>query len=464
MVRRAPLLGVLLVAACSAPVVDVTVAEPKVWGDDTVLRALALQRERLVPLTAGLRPGDYQEATGTRQDERTRTVLGVNLADPDAAGPQPPALDPGGGPWRSRWFGAFLPPLRPGLSFAEQLRQRVEGAQLLSGYELLFLGDARLLAPDSRAVLLRFDLSFNRYVDLGSRRRFVVVEFRVRGKREGTPRFEVYLLSPGYESVVSHERAVHDAVEEYATQLLGSWGGIGVSGSRGASERTRDEFEALLETPLQFAVYDARPLEQGGTRFAFAFGPRRRVETRSALSPARWFGAPWELAYELQPGPRTCQALLVFHGVRDPAPLELTVEVRCDGRLVAEEEVDAGLALRRTVTPLRTFDVTCPAPASAPATRRVRLVPTVCGDLLVDAGPAGAAFTPESSLLLGNVAVPESDVRYLGRGRLAVHVRPAPALQALLAQGETVVTGRVLTPDQPDFTFQVELVAPGGRK
>lgn len=475
MAPRLPhLLLALALAGCAAPLVDVTVSEPKVYGDDQVLRTLAVQRARLVPLASGIRPGDYQESFGVRTDERTRTTLGVNLADPDAPLPEPPGL--GGGragrfPTGSahhhrRYFRprySYPPPLQPGLTFNEQLRQRVNGAQLLSSYELLFLGDARLLDRKSRAALLRFDLSFNNYVDLGGRRRFAVVEFLVKGKKKGTPRFSIYLLSPEYSAMVSQERALTRLVSEYAGQVLGSWGGIGVTGSHGSSSQTREDFEALLETPLQFAIYDSREPAGGGRRFAFAFGPRRRLHERSRLNPARWFGSNYEIAYELQPGPRTCQALLVFHDVEEQAPVELEVSVFCDGRLVAEEDVDFARALRRGRRPLETFDVRCPPPTATARTRLVRIDPSVTTDILLASGPDGPSFSPQSEVFLGTAAVPPGDVRVLGRGRLLVRVRPSATLRALLARGERKTRGRVVTPDQPDLEFQVELV-PARRK
>jgi len=392
----------------------------------------------------------------------------VNLADPDVPPPEPPDLDgppaAGHGPGHHHRavyypYPPYPRPLQAGLTFNEQLRQRVEGAQLLSSYELLFLGDTGLLDRRSRAALLRFDLSFNNYLDLGGRRRFVVVEFVVRPKQPGTPRFSVYLLSPEYSAMVGQERALTRLVSEYAGQLLGSWGGIGVTGSHSATSETREDFETLLETPLQFAVYDSRETPGGGRRFAFAFGPRRRLHERSALNPARWFGSNFDIAYELQPGPRTCQALLVFHDVKEPGPVELEVSVFCDGRLVAEEDVDVARALHRSRRPLETFDVRCPPPATGVQTRSVRVDPSVTTDLLLTSGPDGPSFSPQSEVMVGTTAVPSGDVRFLGRGRLAVRVRPSAALRALLARGEGKASGRVITPDQPDLAFEVELVS-----
>lgn len=462
----------LVLGGCASQTVDVGVSEPKVFGDDMVLRMLAEQRERLGPLASGIRPGDYQESYGVRHDERSRTTLGLNLSDPHAPPPTPPAVEGErrrrgpAQPWR--WVRRGLrsalfyypPPLLPGLTFEEQLRQRVHASRLLSTHGLLLHGSTKLLDCKSRAALLRFDLSFNTYVDLGGRRQFTVVEFVVKPKRKDAPRFSVYLLSPEYSAMVSHERSLNRMVSQHALQLLGSWGGIGVTGSQGETTSVREDFEALLETPLQFAVYDSREVRGGGKRFVFAFGPRRRLSQRSVLNPARWFGANHEISYELQPGPRTCEALLVFEDVAGNAPVELEVSVFADGRLVAEDDVDVARALRRGRRPVRTFNVRCPTPQPDASTKAVRVDPSVTTDVMLSAGQDGPTFTPESQVFVGRTLVPSADVQVLGRGRLAVRVCPSPALQAAAARAEREARGRVVTPDQPDFGFKVELLPP----
>jgi len=472
--RALALICGLALASCASHTVDVGVSEPKVFGDDMVLRMLAEQRQRLGPLASGIRPGDYQESFVVRRTERSRTTLGLNLSDPGAAPPTPPAA---GGerarrrrplPWVRRGLqpGVFYypPPLQPGLTFEEQLRQRVHASRLLSTHGLLLHGSTRLLDRKSRAALLRFDLSFNTYADLGGRRQFTVVEFVVRPKRRDAPRFSVYLLSPEYSAMVSHEQSLNRLVSQHALQLLGSWGGIGVTGSHGETTSVREDFEALLETPLQFAVYDSREVEGGGKRFAFAFGPRRRLNQRSVLNPARWFGSNHKITYELQPGPRTCEALLVFEDVTGGAPVELEVSVFADGRLIAEDDVDVSRALRRGQRPVKTFDVRCPPGQAKKPTQTVRVDPGATTDVLLSAGPEGPTFTPESQVFVGSVLLPSTDARVLGRGRVAARVRPHAGLAAAASRGERELSGRVITPDQPDFTFKVELVSAGRQK
>ena len=459
--RRVLLALALACAGCAAPVVDVSVSEPKVFGDDQVLLALARQSERLIPLAQGIRPGDYQESFGVRHDSRAETDLALNLADPLAPSAHPRPQQPGPG-W-GRWWepGRFWPqPLVPGLSFRDQLRQRTAANWQLASEELLLAGDSTLRDPRSRCVLVRFEVSVNAYADLGSRRRFVVVEFVVRGKGEATPRFGVYLLAPEYAGYVSRERALTQVLDGYAAKLLGSWGGIGLTAGQSASDYERQELETLLETPLQFGIYDSRPAEGAGRRFAFALGPRRRLVERGLLNPARWFGPDYTLAYELQPGPRSCEALLVFRDVEPGQPVEVEVEVFSDGRLVAAEEVDLTPALNRG-RPLRTFDVRCPPGASSVQTRTVTLDPTVPTDLLLESDAGGPAFGTRSRVFVGSVSVAPQGVRFLGRGRLAVHVPASATLRREQERGEVVLSGRVVTPDQPDFSFEVRLVGGG---
>lgn len=258
--------------------------------------------------------------------------------------------------------------------------------------------------------------------------------------------------------MVGRESLTDSLVKEYAAQLLGSWGGIGVSAARGASDRLRRRFLSVLHTPLQFAIYTSR----GGGRdftFAFAFGPRRRLEERSLLDPARWFGSPYEIAYEVQPGPRSCHALLVFPNAARRAPVELQVSASYDGQLIAAEEVRIALGRRH---PRRsTFTVTCPPAARRRSgrTREVEVVPQAASDVLLVSGEGGPTFSADSAVFVGNAAIPRRDVRLLGRGRLAVRVRPRASLRALLQGGRRATTGRVLTPDQAEFRFKVKLLS-----
>ncbi len=460
---HASILGALL-TACAAPVVDVTVSAPRVYGDDHVLRTLADRHAQVRPAARGSIGAPFQESLGVRHHAATRLAATVDLVGPSDGEPEPPAAPAHPEGCRCRRCASLLVVIAgatgpfTGPTSSELLRQRLDIVDDVQAHERRSEGDAVLLGPRARTVLLGFDVCFNTYLDLGARRRFVVVAFRVRGKDSRTPPFEVHLLTPELRSIASDEWLVDVASTDLAATLLGSWGGTGLTAGWSSHDRLEERFEALLTTPLQFAIYRGRGnVEEPAFTFAFAFGPRRRLLERALLNPARWFGSSYEIAYELQPGPRPCEAVLVFPEVPPGAPLDLVVEVFCDGALVSEEEVDVARALGR---PLSTFDVACPPLPVVGATAALDLDPRTGADLVLDAGQDGPTFTVASQVLVGPLAVPASEVLVLGRGRLLVRVRPDAALVAALQRGTAALPGRVLTPDQRDFAFTVNLVAP----
>ena len=459
---HAVIIGALLLSACAAPVVDVTVSAPRVYGDDHVLRTLADRHAQVRPAARGAIGAPIQESLGIRHEEATRVAATVDLVGPSDGDPEAPAAPAHPDECRcGRCIALIIATTQgplTGPTSSEALRQRLDLVDDVLAHERRSEGDAALLGRRARAVLLRFDVCFNAYLDLGARRQFVVVAFRVGGKDARTPPFEVHLLAPELRSITSDEWLVDTASSDLAANLLGSWGGTGLTAGWSSRDRLEERFEALLVTPLQFAIYRGRGnVEEPAFSFAFAFGPRRRLLERALLNPARWFGSSYEIAYELQPGPRPCEAVLVFPDVLQGAPLDLVVDVFCDGALVSEEDVDVARALGR---PLSTFDVTCPPLPVVGPTAAVDFDPRTGADLVLDAGPDGPTFTIASQVLMGPVAVPASDVMVLGRGRLLVRGRPEPALMAALQRGAPSVPGRVLTPDQPDFAFTVNLVAP----
>ncbi len=456
--------GLLLLTACAPQVVPVTVGAPKVWGDDHVLASLA-ERQREVRALGGraaLEAAPVQESFAVRHDGSSRLSAGLDLSGGsggDGEEPAPPShARDCGCPRCARVLTVELPrPLGP--SSAELFASQLDLADLVASTERVAAGDATLLDRRSRAVLLRFDVCFNAHQDLGDRRGFVVVAFVVRarpGADGHAPRFVVYRLAPEVRSIVSDEQLVDSATDEVSLDALAAWGGTGLTGGWSSRDRLARRFETVLATPLQHGIYRSGASSSGDDfTFAFAFGPRRRLVERSLLNPARWFGAPFVVAHELAPGPRSCEAVLVFQEVDEDEPLELAVSVHCDGELVTEERLDLTRALGR---PLDTFQVRCPAEGAPRGTRRIALVPSATTDALLDAGESGAVFSQSSRVLVGPVAIPPTDVQLVGRGRLALRVRPTTALAALARQGVSVVPCRVLTPDQPDFELEAELV------
>lgn len=445
------LLLALVLSGCATERVDVTVAPPKVWGDDQVLRTLAGRARAVHAMGARSWGGDVQELLDVHQASASRTALTLDVAR-DATNTTSSTHGPGCS--CSLCLAALVALSRPvpGPSSAEAIRRRVEDLGQLDGYELLFLGDTTFLGRRTRALLLRFDLTFRGYVDLGDARRFVIVAFKVESATgpAATPR--VYQLSPSWQGQGSIETWGERESDELVASLLGTWSGVGLGGSYSSSDESDYRLQAHVETPLQFAL---EPGREDPFTFAFAFGPRRRIRERSVLSPARWFGGKYEVRYELDPGPRTCQALLLFDESDQPAPDRLKVRAFCDGELVAEDQVDVARALHREVA---TFDVACAPSTPLAPTTNVEIYPFASADVLLVSGPGGPSFSPSSTVLLGPVALRGADVEPLGRGRLLVRLFNAPALFQLARQGVRKVSGRVITPDQPDFAFRVSLL------
>lgn len=469
---KTTLLPLLLLTACAPQVVPVTVGAPKVWGDDHVLASLAVRQREVRALAgrAALEAAPVQESFAVRHDASSRLAAGLDLTGGNGgdAGEAPAAPSHPrdcGCPRCARVVGAPVRllaaelPRSLGPSSAELFAGQLDLADLVASTERVAAGDATLLDRRSRAVLLRFDVCFNGHQELGDRRGFVVVAFVVRARpgRDGhAPPFVVYRLAPEVRSLVTDEQLVDRAADEVSVDALAAWGGTGLTGGWSSRDQLTRRFEAVLATPLQHGIYRSGASAAGDDfTFAFAFGPRRRLVERSLLNPARWFGDPFVVAHELLPGPRSCEAVLVFRDVDPDEPLELAVSVHCDGELVSEERLDVTRALGR---PLDTFQVRCPAEGGPRGARRVALVPTATTDALLDAGESGAVFSQASRVLVGPVAIPAADVQLVGRGRLALRVRPTLALALLAQQGVRVVPCRVLTPDQPDFELEVELV------
>lgn len=446
---RRVVLGCILAAGCASEQVHVSVARPKVWGDDQVLQTLASRARAVQALGDRTWGGDVQELVQTRVATSSRASLTL-----DVAREAPTSTAHGASCTCAQCVALLVATTRPlpAPSSHEAIRRRVEDLALLSSYELLYAGDATLLERRSRALLLRFDLAFRGYVDLGDRRRFVLVAFVIEGMERPAPPFRVYLLSPEWSAISSLESLRETDSDELTASLLGTWGGVGLGGSYSTAELTDHRIETRTETPLQFAIPGGRG---DPFTFAFAFGPRRRIAERSALSPVRWFGSRYDVSYELDPGPRTCQALVVFESVEPAVPVPLRVRAFCDGELVAEDSIEVSRALRREVG---AFDVTCAAAAPPVPTTTVELYPFAPADLLLVTDDDGPAFSSDSTVVIGGVAIPPRDVRLVGRGRLLAHVFNAPALFQLSRQGVREVQGTVLTPDQPNFNFRTVLL------
>ena len=206
---------------------------------------------------------------------------------------------------------AQAPDSKLGPAFGSQIKNTTTRDQLTTGLDLLYLGDSQLLDEGKRVVLLRFDVSINNYLEATNfwgDRLFAVTGFQVRSP--DVPDDEdivVYTLAPEYASVLAKESLATANLESYAAQGGGTAEGFDIQGA-GRFQRALEElFSTLTDHPIQFASYDNKP-----NRFAFAFGPRRKIEKRSWIDPRRIFGNTYQINYEIEPGPRDVYALVIL--------------------------------------------------------------------------------------------------------------------------------------------------------
>ena len=259
----------LMMGGCAAP--DISISSPKVYTDDQVLKTLGERRRVLAEKATAIKAAKLHEVFGARQATQVDTNVSVSPATADLLSAPSPVES-----------GDVVLPEAPtiggnlGPTFASQLKNTTTQDQLITGLDLLYLGDSQLLDNGKRAVLLRFDVSVNNYLDgtdwMGDKR-FALVGFRVRALGIEEKDITVYTLAPEYSSVKSQESLATAQIESYAAQGGGTVEGFNIQGAG----RFQRAFEELLSTltdhPIQFASYDNRP-----NRFAFAFGPRRKIE------------------------------------------------------------------------------------------------------------------------------------------------------------------------------------------
>lgn len=343
--------------------------------------------------------------------------------------------------------------------FAEQL----DHAALARSYEALFSGDTDVLDTSRAVSLIRVDLSVGganvpaRSLSLTEDERYYALAyFDVSGPPGSDVR--VYALSPAKASIIARESMARSVLEDYT-------GGVSAPVAQGALDaaltgrlqRQREEqFTSLAEHPIQFALHGERP-----NQFAFAFGPRRRIVKRSWINPKRWLGSAFRFDYDIEPGPRWAYALVVH----DASVTQLDVRTSWRKCLVREEEVGAAAtecAGRVEARPATRVKVRPAQRFSAPAVHG-ELYPSTKSTIAID---CASPVNGESRVFVGPVAVPQDDVRLLGRHRLAVTVKKSDLLEDMRKTAAKAPPGaaappplqvdvRVVTPGAPDSVAKV---------
>ncbi len=442
-----------LIGCGSNPGPHITMPTPKVYTDDQVLKTFAERRTAIRDTAKGIPTDTIQELLRVKQ--QSQTTINVSTT---------PAGASGGTGTSTGSSGATLPTLPTltdiplpnnfGLPAEGMLRKRIVLDQNITGYELLYLGDNDLLSKEKQAVLIRIDLSVRNFTKVESSflhyPQFVMVGFGAMARNAPTDEFSdagvsVYTLEPEFTSVVAQESLLSNRIENYSAQALAPYQGGTITGS-GAYQRSLEEgFLSLVETPLQYSIYTNQP-----NRFAFAFGPRRRINKRSWINPQRIFGNTYEIQYELEPGSRAVYALLVLP--KDVKELRLVAYVH--QKLVTEDVIltdNVLQPLKKGIGEAERQQAPVEKEASDQAVTTGKPANLCASDsdchsftipiLKTSTVPLGSVITPktlytglanqffithtepvtsETEVFIGSVSVPKSYVTVLGRYRLKV--------------------------------------------
>lgn len=434
----------------------ITMPTPKVYTDDQVLKTFAERRGAIRNTTAtGINTDMIQELLRVKQQSQTTinvtatpsTSTGTN-GSPGGTTPTAPALPT---------LTDLSAPTNFGLPAEGSLRKRMALDQNITGYELLYLGDNDLLSKKKQAILLRIDLSVKNFTKvtstLGSPQ-FVMVGFSAMARTEGTAQFSdtdvsVYTLQPEYTSVVAQESLLSSRIESYTAQVTS-----GTMTGSGSYQRGFEEgFLSLVETPIQYSIYTNEP-----NRFAFAFGPRRRINKRSWINPQRMFGETYEIQYDLEPGSRAVYALLAVP--KDAVELEVNAFVHDE--LMTQDLIETGKPLQplglglahascktdTNKTDTNNYCFRIPLLKTPTAPGKDSITPTT-----VHTGVPSQLFitvtepvTSETEVFLGPLVIPKTNVTVLGRYRLKVVVpTTADAMKNVPGEALEVI---LVTPDR----------------
>ena len=435
----AMLLGFCL-GGCPAETPLLTMPTPRVYTDDQMLKIMAARRQALRTSVLSSIPIDMLQELLTAK-QQTQTTINVNATPATGTANQP--TTPAQPPQLPGLTNLTVPP-NFGLSPEGEIRKRIALDQEITGYELLYLGDAQFLKADMQAVLLRVDLSINNFTNfskIGEGALYLLLGFCAQAQVDDQPisdKTSVYMLEPEYVSITGLESALSSHIERLAGQ--GMTGTVALGGSYQRS--LEEDFLSIVETPLQRAIYSNEK-----NQFAFALGPRRRVVKRSWINPVRWFwGDTYQIDYELEPGLRTMYALLALPKQANTLRLQYW-----NHGVLSEKKLR-----KKPVTEITPPKDACDATFTLPIVRSTS-VPTKdqfwpdevytgqASQLLIE---SAEPVTADTQVFIGSL--PVSNVTVLGRYRLQVSlpvVTNAPATAKIF----------LVTPDRPRREFPTEV-------
>lgn len=292
---------------------NMTISEPKLYTHDEVVRTMAEYRGRIREQSGNLSPASLNELFDANQASRTDVTTSVS--------PTGSSLVSAPSPISGGEIAFRTPPGANkdiGLPARSMLRNVAVSQEYLMGYDLLFKGDSQFLDPNNQVLLVRFDVSINQYLSRWYRREFAVAIFNITAKctmanqtEDCSNKLHVYTLFPEYSGISAQDSFLQSNIDSISHQAGSASQGVDLKSARRTQNGLQEQLLQAVEYPLQYAIYNPFPGLVNGQSFGFAFGPRRRIEKRLAINPARWLGSAYTIEYEIEPGPRDLYAVLI---------------------------------------------------------------------------------------------------------------------------------------------------------
>jgi hypothetical protein len=426
----------LIVVGCMKPL-DLTVSEPRIYSDSQVRKTLDERRQALSTVATTIQDSALQEIIGIRQAHQ----LNVNLTVQTTPSTTPPTAATATPPTTTSLTLPTAPtaPAGLGLTFQSLLRKAVERDQLITGLQLLYKGDQYFLDENSKILLLRFDVSVNGYRNAtnmfgwlwGGEPQFARIAFEATPyETPGVPMdagIRVYHLMPDLSSIASQESLISSQLDNLTLAGAGVTGTTTLQGSASNQRALEESFISILEQPLEFAIYGS-----GGkahpNRFGFGFGPRRRIEQRSWINPARIFGNKYDLTYVMEPGPRELYAILIVPCKAKSLDIKYMFAKNIQHKdlytsMESQQADPVTRAAQHFTLELEEFAEACSPPSGLDGKSMVvmpqSLSPNLTNSLLVT---TSQPVSSEALVWIDNIAIPPQNISVVGRYQLKVTV------------------------------------------